>query len=623
MTEKRSSRAFVASLLVVAAAAVVAWLWTRERPASREAPEAASTNAADASPAAPRSARPRTPRSASERRAEISVVESGVAGAAPLADVVVTMHRRGAHESVRSTSDASGRATFLDLADGEWLAAASAPGHESATAPCAVADGLLAGPVELVLKKRGVLRGTVHDAAGSVAAKALVVLHVSNEESVRRMLDRTEMPGATRSATAETDDYGRYVLSDVAVEKGYVIVAKHPHLGVRTFDVPQLSPGEERTVDVALERVASVHGEIPAEILGDGRGVVDLMRRNGKGIDTMTRLKIDPEHREYLFQPVESGEKLMSFTVRNGTRFYAGFLDLTVAEGERVELGAWRPLDSMLKLRLTTSVEGLSARDANLMFDATEGEPRWYVNLMHVRVPIGVDFTLQGMRPGNLRLSAAVMSAAGDLPSSAEGCATDEFEFDGQFAQRELALVAPAGPGPKGVMRFRVAPPPGVKADDATLHWILWSGRNAIDTLPRNRKGLVAFNSGQRRAGRYRVEVFGEGFVASKEYDQGDGDAEMSIPASEWTRAQSLAGVVRSGGDPAPGARIAIAVKNETGEEVELAETHAAADGAFEFRSLPQTTELSLVASDGKRASRPSPISGFQSATGVVLELPK
>jgi hypothetical protein len=225
------------------------------------------------------------------------------------------------------------------------------------------------------------------------------------------------------------------------------------------------------------------------------------------------------------------------------------------------------------------------------------------------------------MRAGNLRLAAAVMDAAETLPSSREGCATDEFEFDGKFAERELALVPAGGVGAKGIMNFRIAPPPGVKADDATLRWILWSGRDAVDFLPREHKGLVAYNSGLRRPGRYRVEVYGEGHVATKEYDQGDHDDEMKIPASAWTRAQPLSGVARVGGEPVAGATIVLSVKNENGEQVNVAETLAAADGTFEFRSLPQTTELSVYATKGDRASRRASVSGFQSATGLVLDL--
>jgi hypothetical protein len=620
MSENRSWKAVATSLFVVVAIVVAAWLWPRE---SRVDPEAPQNGRPDEAVEPRRAPQPRTSRAAPQRSVVASVVEEAVEGDRPLPDVVVTMHHRGVRESVRSTSDASGRATFLDLSDGAWLAEASAAGHESATAPCAVTDGDFATPVELVLRKRGVVRGVVHDATGAVAAKALVRLHLSAEVNVESALAGAQPSTGTRKAESVTDDYGRYVLPDVGVGTKYVMWVGHPNAGIRSLEVPALRPGEDRTVDVVLERRTTIHGEIPADLLGEGRGLVNLLNRNGKGIDQEDRITVDPEHREYLFQHMRSGEKLLSFTVQNGTRFYAGFQDVSVAEGEHLELGAWRPLDSTLKLRLKPTVEGQSSRGANLMFDATEGAPRWYVNLMHVRVPIGVDFTVQGMRAGELRLTASVMDAAGTLPSSREGCATDEFEFDGKFAERELVLVPAGGVGPKGIMSFRVAPPPGVKADDAMLYWILWSGRDALDCLPRDHRGLVAFNSGVRSAGRYRIEVYGEGYVATKEYDQGDGDADLTLPASAWTRAQSLAGVARSGGDPAPGARIVLSVKNATGEQFVVAETHAASDGTFEFRSLPQTAELSVNATKGDRASRRTSVSGFQSATGLVLDLQK
>jgi len=494
----------------------------------------------------------------------VSVLESTSAGDRPLPDVVVTMHRRGAREIARSTSDASGRAEFAGLAAGAWLAQASFPGHESATAPCAVADGVLANPVEIVLKKRAIVRGTVRDAAGAATAQALVQLHPSSKEIMRRMMEGTEPPRGSRKAEAATDDYGRFVMTDVPVGADYVIWVCRPTVGVRAFEVPALQPGEDRTVDVALERVATIHGEIPPDVLGDGRAAVDLLIRDGRGVDQEKRVTVGPGNGEYLFDLVRSGEKLMAFTVRQGTRFYAGFQDARVSEGEHVEMGAWRPLGSMVKLRLKPVIAGLEARDADLMIDASEGEPRRYVRLMHVFVPIGTDFTLQGLPAGKLTFTATVMDAAGACPNSRDGHAEVGFEFDGKFAERELVLEPLGGVGPKGITHFVAAPPPGVKAADATLRWILWSGRNAVDCLPRDFKGLAAFNSGLRPPGRYRVEVYGEGFVASKEYDQADGDRDMAIPASAWTPAQPLAGVVRDGGNPAADAVVTLIVKNET-----------------------------------------------------------
>jgi hypothetical protein len=618
MAGKRTSRAVWASLFVVVAIVVAASLWTRGRDVRTDDPAPSGRSGA---PAAPSAAPARTPRAASGRNSAVSVVEAVVGANRPLSDVVVTMHRRGAHESIRSTSDASGQAAFADLADGAWLAEASAAGHDSATAPCNVSEGVLASPVELVLKKRGVLRGIVHDAAGAVVPKALVFLHPSTEAGMRPKVVGVEPPSGTQKAGATSDDYGRYVLTDVQVEKGYVMYVRGPSAGVRQFDLPPLAPGEDRTVEVVLQQETTVHGEIPAELIGGGRGLVNLLTRNGKGVDQDGRTDVDPEHREFLFRNVTCGEKQLTFTIQNGTRFYTGFLDLRVEEGEHKEVGAWRPLDSTLKLRLKPTLDSQIPRGANLMFDATEGPPRYFMNLMHVRVPIGVDFTVQGMPAGELRLTATVMDAGGLMPRARDGCGTDTLQFDGKFAERELVLVRAGGAGPNGVMTFHVAPPPGVKADDATLHWVLWSGRDAVDCLPRDVKGLVGFNSGIRPAGRYRVEVYGEGCVASKEYDQGDHDGELTIPASAWTSAQTLSGVVRRGGDPVAGATIVLSVKNENGGQSDVAETHSASDGAFEFRSLPQTTELSVFATTGGRSSPRTSVSGFQSQSGVVLEL--
>jgi hypothetical protein len=438
---------------------------------------------------------------------------------------------------------------------------------------------------------------------------------------MRLMTDGTEPSPGSRRSEAVTDDYGRYVLTDVSVGRVFVLWVGHPELGIRTLDVPPLQPGEDRTVNVALERVASIRGEIPADLLGEGRGVVELMTRDGRGLASDRRAKIDPENREYVFRPVRSGEKLLAFTVRNGTRFYAGFQEVTVAEGAHVDLGPWRPLDSTLKLRLKPVLDGLESREADLMFDASEGEPRRYVNLMHVRVPIGVDFTVQGMRAGKLQLTAVPFDAEATLPSTRFGYAKDEFEFDGTYAARELVLEPAGGVGPKGIMKFRAAPPPGVQADAVSFRWILWSGRDALERLTRDYKGILAFTSGLRAPGRYRVEVYGGGFVATAEYEQGDGDKDMRIPESAWTPAQTLAGVVRDAGEPAAGALVALLVKNESGELVDVAETKAASDGTFEFRAMPQTSELLVHAVLGGKSSRRTPVSGLRSSRDVVLEV--
>ena len=171
MAENGPLKRTCAALLVVAAViAVVAFLRGRERGEPAERPDAAALNAA---PVSSPPTRPRAPRTASERENVVAVVAATSAGRPPLPDVVVTMHRRGAGEKLRSTSDGSGRATFVGLADGAWFAEATSPGHEFATATCAVTDGVLGNQVELVLRKKGVVRGVVHDAAGSVAASAL------------------------------------------------------------------------------------------------------------------------------------------------------------------------------------------------------------------------------------------------------------------------------------------------------------------------------------------------------------------------------------------------------------------------------------------------------------------
>ena len=79
--------------------------------------------------------------------------------------------------------------------------------------------------------------------------------------------------------------------------------------------------------------------------------------------------------------------------------------------------------------------------------------------------------------------------------------------------------------------------------------------------------------------------------------------------------------MARSGGNPVAGANVVLSVKNASGEPFDVAETRTAADGRFEFRALPRTAELSVFATDGDRASPRTAVTGFQSATGVVLEL--
>jgi len=615
MSTNRLPKVGGALILLAVAVGVAAWTLARSRSGESE-----DSGARDATSRRTLGRSPRPAPGAPGALNVVSVREATSSGLLPLPDVVVTLHHRGTTDQTRSTSDADGRASFDVLSDGSWAATASTRGHEPASTMFSVSGGAPTAPVELVLRKRAVVHGVVRDAAGEPVAGARVVIHPPLGRSGDRARELAE-PAHGLGIEATTDDVGRFVLPDAPVGGEYVLWAGHPVRGLRTFRVPELQAGEDRTIDVEFEPVATVHGEIPADVLGDGRGVVDLMARDGKGLTFESRLDVDPRNREYRFFPVLAGEKLMAFTVRRGARFYAGFQTVVVAEGEHVELGAWRPLSTVMKLRLTPQVEKLRGRDADLLVDDSEGEPTFDVRLMHVRVPIGEDITLEGLEAGKVYLSATPLTPDGRCTDSRDGTAQCKFDFDGRFVERELVLIPSAGLGPKGDAHFLAKLPDGTNADDACMRWILWSGRDALSCLPRQSKGLLGFSSGVLPAGRYRVEAYGEGLVATKEYDQADHDTEWTIGAADWTTAQSLSGVVRDGGEPARGATVVLSVKNESGEQFDVAEAPVAPDGSFEFRSLPRTTALSVFASAGRKASARAAVSGFQSVRDLVLEL--
>ncbi len=614
----RASKVVAASIDVACVAGALVCALGGPRPSSGDGVPPAPTERPAAKAAPPR---PRGAASTPAAGSVVSVVEDSVAGRRPIADARVELHRRGVRETMRSTTDSDGVARFGPLSDGDWLAAASASGHLDGHVAFRVEDGAATAAVEVDLKKKGVVRGTVFDASGTPAARAEVLVRAVFSPDSQRALDRGARPAGPSVGNAASDDFGRFVVGDVVVGEKLVIWARHPTGGVRTFEIAPLRSGEERVVDVALERVSGIHGEVPADLLGDGAGAVDLFRRDGRATIQEGRAAVNASACEYRFLPTLSGAKALSFTVRQANRFFIGFQEAQVSEGEILELGAWRPSDSLLRLRLRPFDEKLVGRDADLEIEEPETSPPWHDRVMHVRVPIGPELTFQGLPAGRISLSTAPIEEHGMGLDPRRGVARDGFEFDGKLAERELVLVPEGGVGPKGVTRFVAVLPEGIKTADSKVRWILWSGGAALNRSPRAPRGVGAYNTGLIAAGRYRVEAFGEGFVATKEFEQPDGDQELKIEAGLWTAAPSVSGRVLDGGAAAGDALVMLCLKDDTGAEFSVDEVRSAADGSFEFPAMPRSNALSVYATSETRSSPRVALDGFHAAKDVVLEM--
>ena len=118
------------------------------------------------------------------------------------------------------------------------------------------------------------------------------------------------------------------------------------HVATRTGSaIPLVATIAAEIADTVLQDVrtaipaASIRGEFPTDVLGEGLGNVDLFRWDRNMLIQSDRAATSPDRRDFLIQPVLAGEKVVALSARHGDRFYAGFLRVDVAEGQHVDLG--------------------------------------------------------------------------------------------------------------------------------------------------------------------------------------------------------------------------------------------------------------------------------------------
>lgn len=184
-----------------------------------------------------------------------TVTESGTFGVRPLAGAVVRV--MPINRTV--TSDASGRFSFADLAEGSYVVSASASGHRSVSQRVTVASDVT---LTLNLKaiqeaQRSTLNGVIRDGAGNAIAGATIRL----------------APGR-HQATSAAD--GSFSLANVADGRYTIIVRAH---GMRTL-TQRIVVGSDQPITLVMRASPDDRVDDDEDSDDDGDSDNDDRRKN-------------------------------------------------------------------------------------------------------------------------------------------------------------------------------------------------------------------------------------------------------------------------------------------------------------------------------------------------------